>query len=198
MSNPENNERQIMNTQSTTIEQTWKRERLGTFGTQHFLIDSPYWIESNSERRDYKLYGNIDGRPNVYIAVHGSLKHAKAHAERLVAAGAETKVTMNEAAPVAVSIFGPNICHGSEFHVHAPGCMDTIRDPKRCGYRDECPMEGSFSTEREVVEFVYSDQIREHRESCAYNGTPVESDQYASADGYIGEFKFFPCCGIKS
>jgi hypothetical protein len=88
---------------------------------------------------------------------------------------------------IKVAVYGPNIGHGGEFDVHKPGCSDTWRDPRRRGYADEIPMVFEASSQQEVVEAVYADQLEEARagESSATEWT-----------AYEGEFRFYPCCGL--
>jgi len=81
-----------------------------------------------------------------------------------------------------VVVYGPNIGHGGEFHVHAPGCADIVRGRMRDQYAAERPMAFDAASQQDVVEAVYADIM-------------AEGD--ADWTAYASEFSFFPCCKLR-
>lgn len=83
-----------------------------------------------------------------------------------------------------VEILGP-LPRGEAFHVHAAGCADIARRADYQGIRRE--RGGAWTmdatTEREVVEDVYSDFLDESPES--------------TWESYAGDIRFFPCCHLS-
>jgi hypothetical protein len=79
-----------------------------------------------------------------------------------------------------LEVWGPNLRTTDEqIHVHAAGCADT----KRGIYRGaEAPSVSDFTTQREVVEFVYPP-------------ADFEYDADTEWEGFAGDVRFFPCCG---
>ena len=80
-----------------------------------------------------------------------------------------------------VVIIGPNLQDQSKgsFHVHAKGCADIRRDPKRYGYRLVGPhMRVDAESCADVAEYVYEDMIAESG---------------SDADAYLDDFHFAPC-----
>lgn len=80
-----------------------------------------------------------------------------------------------------VSVHGPNIGHGGEFHVHRAGCADT----KRGEYPFvEQPWTVEATSQQAVVEDIYSDIIPENP------GSTWES--------YADTVRFFPCTDLPT
>lgn len=89
--------------------------------------------------------------------------------------------TETTARTVKVTICGPNLPGDASgtFHVHKAGCADLTRSPMY--RRIDPPWSMDATSEREVVEAVYSDIIDENPD---YGWT-----------SYHHDFKFFPCVG---
>lgn len=86
----------------------------------------------------------------------------------------------------AVTIIGPNLYDQSkgQFHVHAQGCSDITRDPKRYGYEQASPhMSTEAGSYADVAEYVYEDIMAEAE----------PGSRYTEADAYVDEFHFAPC-----
>lgn len=82
-----------------------------------------------------------------------------------------------------VVIIGPNLFKQDkgQFHVHAAGCGDIARDPKRYGYVEAAPhMPCDVATKAAAAEYVYCDIIAER------GGDETGLD-------YLDEFHFAPC-----
>lgn len=83
-----------------------------------------------------------------------------------------------------VTILGPLSDHSlGALHVHAAGCKDIDRDPKRYGYHDQGnPHRWTVeaTARREVVEEVYGDHMSESPD------TPYQV--------YADDVHFAPCC----
>lgn len=80
-----------------------------------------------------------------------------------------------------VSVYGPNVGSGGEFHVHRTGCADT----KRGEYPFvEQPWSLEATSQKQVVEDVYSDIIPENP------GSTWES--------YAETVRFFPCTNLPT
>lgn len=74
-----------------------------------------------------------------------------------------------------VTIIGPNLRNQSkgQYHVHAEGCLDVMRDPHRYGYHHAEPHRIIEAASKvEIVNDVYGDVI---------------------AAAYFDEFNFAPC-----
>lgn len=81
-----------------------------------------------------------------------------------------------------VTIIGPNLYkqEKGQFHVHAAGCGDIARDPKRYGYAGAGPhMTCEAASQVEVAEFIYSDIMEENGDE--------------TGESYVDEFHFAPC-----
>ena len=78
-----------------------------------------------------------------------------------------------------LEVWGPNLRTTAEqIHVHAAGCADT----KRGIYRGaEAPSVSDFTSQRDVVEFVYP-------------AGDFEYDADTEWESFAGDVRFFPCC----
>lgn len=81
-----------------------------------------------------------------------------------------------------LTIAGPNLQSGSTFHVHKAGCSDLKR---RVVYRGAQVDTAEYASVQEVVEDIYADMMAEND----------PDSEYATWQGYVSEFDFFPCCG---
>lgn len=78
-----------------------------------------------------------------------------------------------------LTIAGPNLTSGNDFHVHKAGCSDLKR---RVVYRGAPLDTGEFVSVQDVVESIYSDMIDQGDEGTTWRD-------------YQGSIDFFPCCG---
>jgi hypothetical protein len=90
-----------------------------------------------------------------------------------------------------VIVIGPNLYNQKlgQFHVHAKGCADIRRDPKRYGYDATAPhMAMEAETLIDVVNYVYSDIIAEN----------ASDSHWAKPEAYLDEFHFAPCVELSN